>query len=326
MLISKESESGEAATTATWVTPEPKSQAALLPESTNDELLAELQGMVTARLSTRKGILASYLGGIVLYAVSMFAFISTFFSSARSMGLLPLLFALLASLCFIVLGMYGSLRLGRGFYKRRRERLRTVIPALAERGEARLLPLLLELMDQRYSGVLMWKESRSVFLHSLETLLTRITPEQFQSLSRQQIWDTVTMLYYPDGRLREVTVEAVVRCGDYRTMESLKQLRLLCSVGPTSSKSLFYRLNPMVRFLQKEGVPLPTEETRDAIERAIIGLTAQEEEMRRAAQLLRPSGRDHVPDGKELVRAATSPGAATASEQLVRPADSAPGP
>lgn len=321
MLRSNESVSEQAANAMTWVANEPESRADLLPESTNDALLAELQGAVETRKGTRKAMLASTLAGFGVYVACMFAFIGGFWASARAIGLLPFLLALLVSLCFAAIGMYGSLRIGRDFYRRRRERLHQVIPALAERGDVRLLPHLLGLMDMRYSGVLMWQESRPVFLKSLETLLTRITPDQFHELSPEQVRDTITMLYFPDGGLRAATAEAVVRCGDRRTLEALKKVRLICTVGSANYKSLFYRMNPAMRFLQKEGVPMPTVEAREAMDHAIAGLTERLEQMRRDAQLLRASDRDSVPAGRELVRAANSPGAARDPEQLVRATD-----
>src|SRR5205823_5746021 len=100
-----------------------------------------------------------------------------------------------------------------------------VIPALAQRGEMRALPTLLQIMDMQLSGVMMWKESRPVLLSALERLLARATPEEFQELSRQQMWEIVMMLYFPDGNLREVTADALIRCGDNRTLEALKRLQ-----------------------------------------------------------------------------------------------------
>ena len=167
---------------------------------------------------------------------------------------------------------------------------------------------------------MMWQESRPVFMHALESLLVRITPEQFQDLSRQQMWEAIMMLYFPDGRVREATVEAVVRCGDSRTAEALKKLRLLSSLGSTNPKSLIYRLSPMARFLEKEGVPFATEEARDAIERAFAGLNANSEEIRRTAQLLRASEPDAEQKARELLRASAPAGVVTPPEELVRPA------
>lgn len=320
MLISKEETPEQVATEATWVTARPVAHVNSLPESTSEELLAELHGIVESRKGTRGAMLASSIGGTVLYVISMFTFIMQFWRSGRVLGFFPFLGVLLASLCFMILGMYGSLRIGRRFYQRRRERLHAIVPALAERGDVRLLPHLLTLMDMKYSGILMWKESRPVFLQSLETLLARITPEEFQALSRQQLWDTTMMLYFPDGRLREVTVETLIRCGDNRTIETLTKLRMLISMGPTNAKSLFYRLNPMVRFLQKEGVPMASEEARDAVERALAGLKAPVEEMRRTAQLLRASEPNAGQKARDLLRASAPSGQITPPEELVRPA------
>lgn len=175
----------------------------------------------------------------------------------------------------------------------------------------------------------MWKDSRPIFLDAVQSLLACSTPEQFQSLSRPRIWHTIMILNLPNVSLREVTVEAVVRCGDNRTLEALKNLRRLGSMEITNTDSplhrLFYQRNPMWRFLQKEGAPLATEESKNAIDRAIAGLKERLDEIRREAQLLRASDRDSVPAGRELVRAAVSPGAATSAEELVRPSPDAEG-
>ena len=66
---------------------------------------------------------------------------------------------------------------------------------------------------------MMWEESRPVLLGALERLLRDITPDEFQELSRQQMWNIVTRLYFPDGHLQYVIKPPSVRCGGYRHLD-----------------------------------------------------------------------------------------------------------
>jgi hypothetical protein len=317
MLLFKEREEEQPKTIAALDTGV-ENHTALLPDRSNEELLAELQTLSVAQRSNRMGIIGAHMAGIALSALVIIGS-DAYWTMHPTGNFTLLLSSLFGSLAFIPVGFYTALRIGRSFFKRSREQLHAIIPALEQRGEVRALPQLLALMDVKYSGILMWQETRPVFLQALETLLVRVTPEQFQEFSREQLWNIIMMLYFADGRLREVTVETVVRCGDNRAVEALNKLRGLASVGPTNPRSLFYRLNPMVRFLQKQGVPLPTEEARDAIERALNGLSANVDEVRRTAQLLRASAPDAEQKARELLRASAPTGIATPREQLLRP-------
>jgi hypothetical protein len=318
MLLFKQREEDHSSTIACFDTAA-ETHAALLPDRTSEELLAELQDLVHTHKRNRKGTIGMYIGGMLLYGLAFAS--SLVFCMERAPGNFAFLFlSIFGSLVFMGLGSYGALAVGRSFYKRSRERLHTIVPALAQRGEARALPLLLALMDVRYSGILMGQESRPVFLQALETLLSRITPEQFQELSRQQMWAVLTMLYFPDGGLHEVVADMAIRCGDSRTLEVLQKLQRLYTFGASTARSPFFKWNPMVWYLKKEGVPLASAEGKSVIDRAVVGLTAEIAEARGNAQLLRASAPDQELAARELVRASGPAGIATPPEQLLRPA------
>ena len=317
MLISKEVTPEQAKTAAPQATAEPETHAALLPESTSYTLMVELNDIVESRKSARKAMLASTVGGLLLgFAIGMIC-LTNLARSSLGAFLFPLI--LLPELLLILLGAYGSLHIGRSFYKRKRERLHVILPALAERRETRLLPCLLELMDLNLRGAWTWQESRPVFVRSLAAALTNTTQDQFQWLSPSQAAAIVRLFYFPENSLREAAVEILIRCGDSRMLADLKVYRVNCGAELSLPMRLFCRLNPIMRFLRKQGDLFGTEETRDAIDRAITGLKERIEAMKRDAQLLRPSDRDSAPAGRELVRAAISPSAANRAEELVRP-------
>jgi len=290
----------------------------LLSDRPTDELLAELQDLLKTHRRNRKRVFGMFIGGMALYAL-VFAGSLALSMTYHPGNLVFLLLSLLGALSFLPLGLFGGIGIGRGFFKRGREKLHSIVPALAQRREMRTLPILLDLMDIKYSGILMWQESRPVLLQALELLLERMSPEEFQEFSRQQVWDILSMLYFPDGSLREVIADMAVRCGDSRTLDSLQNLQRLYGFGVSTAKSPFMKWNPMLWYLKKEGVPVATPEGEAVIDRALASLTAQVGEMRRNSQLLRASQPDQEQASRELVRAAAPTGAPDPSDKLLRP-------
>lgn len=325
MLLWKKAQSEQASYTEPRIIAAAPYETLLMPDRTNDELLSELGDLAVLHTKAHKHVIGIHLAGLALYLLG-FAIAIPAFLGIPSHPIWPYhLLCLLGSVAIVPAGCAVGLRVGRAFYTQSRERLAGLLAALAQRREARAVPVLLEIMDLRTSGAIMWKKSRPILLDALELLLAGITPDEFQTLSRQQMRDIVTMLYFPDGSLRQVTVDAIIRCGDSRTLEPLKQLHRLRSFALSAENNPICRWNPLLRYLQKEGVPRASEAGNRAITTAMAGLTERLDAERRTAQLLRPVDNTDALVAQELLRAAAPVGASTPSEDLVRAAPADPG-
>jgi len=310
----------EEAQAAILATPTLKYQPTLLPELTNDELLDQLRELAVSHAKMRKGAVGIYFGGIAMTLLGILIPLIKFETTSPQLPLTPFIVAIFASVGFTAIGTFGAMGIGRSFFRGARGRLSEIIPALAQREEPRLLPMLLDFLDMRVGGNLIWEQSRPILLDAMEIMLSGMTDEQFQGLSRQQVWDIVLMLYFPDGKLRYVAAEALVRCGDTVTLEQLKKMQGLLTVSMTSPKSALTRWSPAMWWLKKQNVPMPTPEIGEIVDKAVADLSAIIEEGRRTAQLLRASDRNFGADADALVRAAAGPGVGKTNEELMRPA------
>lgn len=327
MLVSKEREPDEAFAVSTVTTSVGVLPLVTSAEASNDALLAELVDLVAAQKLARQGSMSFYTVGLALSATAWVSAIIWFMFNPISSHMPLFLTVIFSAVGISLAGFNGGIWFGKKYYKRNRDRLTSVVSELAARGDSRMLPYLLGVMDIRNSGVLLWKECRPAFMHALESVLDRITPEEFQELSDAQMWEIASLMLYPDGDLSRVAEAAAIRCGDSRMLAALHKLHRLCSVSHVDPKSLLTRLSPNMRWLRKEGVPFATPQTIQAIERAIADLTVNVDEARRNAQLLRASAPNAEQTSRELLRAANPTGQThpTAAEELMRPAAGRPG-
>jgi hypothetical protein len=319
MLVSKEQEPHEVLTVSAVATPVVTLPLVARVEASSDVLLAELVDLVAAQKLARQVSMSFYVGGGVLCATAIFSIMVWFMSNPISSHMALFLTLIFAPIGIMLAGLYGGIWHGRRYYKRNRDRLTSIVSELAARGDSRMLPHLLGVMDIRNSGVLMWKECRPVFMEALETVLGRVTPEEFQELPDSQMWEIASLMLYPDGRLSQVVEATAVRCGDSHMLAALQKLRKLCLVSHVNPKSPLTRISPNMRWLIKEGVPFATPGTIQAIERTIAFVTVNVDEANRNAQLLRASAPSAEQVSRELLRAA-SPIGKTASDELVRAA------
>jgi hypothetical protein len=316
MLLWKKQEPVQS-TVAHAATLGPETASLLQPERSNEDLLTELQELAAVHRRGWRSVVSLYVGAIVLYVAALLATVVTF-SRLPQANMGPFLAWLAAEVGLVAAGLFSALYVGRSFYKHNRERLASTVSTLAQRGEVRAVQDLLCLMEMRTSGVTMWQESRPVFVQALEALFARITPDHFEELLPKQTWDIGLLLYLPDGNLRQVTSDMLIRCGDSRTIESLRKLLLLCKAGQTNMNHPLVRWNPMMRLMQAQGVPFATPDVTAAIDRCIAAITVRMDETRRNAELLRASAPNREQAASELMRAAGPVGAATAPEELVR--------
>jgi len=326
MLVSKEQKLDDELTISAVATPVITLPSRTQVAASGDALLAELADLSAAQKQSRQGAMAFYIGGAAIFVAALITSTIAFMSNPVSSHMGWYFVWLLGEVGLMLAGLNAGIWYGRKYYRRNRERLTSVISELAARGDVRMLPYLLSVMDMRYSGVLMWKECRPVFMEGLGKVLARVTPDDFQALSESQMWDVASLLLYPDGNLSQDAEVTAIRCGDSRMLAALHKLRKLCTVSHVNPRSPLTRLSPNMRWLQKEGVPFATSGTIQAIERTIAFVAVNVDEASRNAQLLRASAPSAEQVSRELLRATgpTCQTGATDSDELVRAAQAAP--
>ncbi len=323
MLGLKQTESDQTNATVHQDIADSDTGTVLLPESSNEELLRELEGLTGAHKKTRtRNIAFSGVAG-ALNGVGVICAMIDLLGRARLSPEQPnwtLFWIQLAGIyaLLVLTGLWLN-RTNRISYKRIAARINQIVPALAQRSEVRTLQLLITLADIRFRGAYLWQDSRLALVQAFEKLCKCITSDQFLAFSRKQMSDIIEMIMFPDDGMRTAFADMAIRCGDHRTLEILKNLQIKCGLGFSVPTSGLNRWLLVTKKLKKQGLPIPKDDSASAVERAIAGLTPQQEEAHRTAQLLRPSAKDQSRPSAELVRAAGS-NATSQPDELVRPA------
>ncbi len=285
------------------------------PSASNEALLEQLELARRARRHYRLFVFAVCTLGFASPFVCMLLFL---FNSSMFHGVNPIL-AFAAMFLMIPLAIQMFISLNQWFYQCSAKGWEEALVELANRGEERALGPLLELMDMRVNGTsTAWGSKRLLLMGALKTLLSRLTPEGFGTLSSREIGALMPMISLRESGIKEAMTGMLGRCGDIRALRALRDFETRDRfVQAQKWNPGFYVLMASRKF-SRTGIL--DQETLDFIRVAITDIAPRVDEEQRNAQLLRASSASEI-TSQELLRPAMSDEAPAHSDQLLRPTD-----
>lgn len=229
------------------------------------------------------------------------------------------IFVLMVAFAIILMVVPALTMLNQWFYQRSAKRWEQALLELANRGEERALGPLLEFMDMRGNGTATgWGSKRTLLVGALKTLLSRLTPEGFGTLSDKEVASMIPMLSLREPGIKEAVTGMLGRCGDIRALRSLRDFETRCRFVQAQKWNPMLHIIMASRKFNRTGIL--DKETLDFIRVAIADIAPRVDEEQRNAQLLRASSASQI-TSQELLRPANSDEAPAHSDQLLRPTD-----
>lgn len=290
-------------------------------EETTEKLLDELQKSADYLVARQKRMWIPYgviMAGYIALIVALLETV-TALTNSNQVSMTPVYLTPVVILLSTALLAAWYVWLGRSNRSRRRKQSET-IRALAERQEGRAIAPLLPLM----SNEAFWKhkETRSAFIDAMKTLLPKLTPEQFQALSAQEVKLLVGQMGVAGGGLNQVAEQTLVRCGDDRAVKALEgTIKLTQTVNVMNRYNpgaylMMPRIEKMIR--NRDLLPGNDPELQGAFLRCRDGMRARIDVENKGAQLLRGSSSEATDLAGTLLRGVMPGGATTDEHELLR--------